>query len=325
MPVPPKNLKEFQALVEIVKDLRGPQGCPWDKEQTHKSLAPFAIEEAFELAEALESNNKSDIIEELGDLLLQVALHSELGRQSGQFDIHDVCESINKKMVERHPHVFSDIKVSGIDEVWDNWSKIKEQEKIKKHLNTIVESAKNNAGDTLINNSTENQKILENPFSSIPTALPALQRASKIGVKTRKFRFDWNHVSQVLAKVDEELAEFKEVYEEIKKAQTVAKKNNVAKIDSASPHSAGEFLKSHDDLRKKAEHEIGDMLFSISQLARHLDLDAEQCLRECNNRFMQRFTEMQNLATIENKQLLDYSQDELEVLYKKAKVALENH
>ncbi len=182
MPKAPDNIKSFDALMEIVAHLRGPEGCPWDKEQTHKSLAPYAVEETYELVEALEEQNDSKTKDELGDVLFQVALHAQLAQERGAFTIQDVLQNLNEKMLRRHPHVFGDIKVANSEEVWKNWERIKQSEK-----------AQDGSAPKPI---------------QIPETIPALQRAYKIGIKTQKMGFDWSRVSEVLRKVKEELSEF---------------------------------------------------------------------------------------------------------------------
>src|SRR5437868_4758688 len=129
MPNPPKNLREFGSLLKVVEFLRGPNGCPWDKEQTHASLTRYAIEEAFELAEAIDGGTDALLKEELGDVLFQAVLHAEIARQEGRFDIFDVIETLNEKMVRRHPHVFADVKADTSSEVLKNWADIKAREK----------------------------------------------------------------------------------------------------------------------------------------------------------------------------------------------------
>lgn len=257
---PPKDLRAFTSLLEVMKALRGPDGCPWDKEQNHRSLAPYAIEEAHELAEAIESGDEAELVSELGDVLLQVALHSEIARQEGRFDIYDVIATLNEKMVRRHPHVFSDTEVSGIDDVWANWKKIKEVEK------------------------TGKEKV---DGFDIPINLPALTRASKIGNKTKGFRFDWENAEQVLMKVEEEIAELKEAIRS-------------GKAD-------------------EKEHELGDILFSVAQVGRHLKIEPEQALRVANQRFEKRFFKMKELAQAQNKNFSNLSSDELESFWKQVK------
>ena len=232
MPKPPSELSQLQSLVQVVASLRGPDGCPWDLEQTHESLSLYAVEEAHELAEALETKNDALIKEELGDVLFQVVLHCQLAKERGVFDLSDVIAGISEKLIRRHPHVFGDEKVSGREQVIANWETIKKQEK----------------GQT-------------DPFDlKVPTGLPALQRAAKIGFRTEKLKFDWENSEQVREKVREEFAEMEEALD----------------------------LKSDAEIR----HEIGDVFFSLAQLARHLQMDPEQIGREANRRFELRFKTM---------------------------------
>lgn len=267
---PPVSLEKFDSLLQIVAALRGPQGCPWDKEQTHRSLTPYAIEEAHELAEAIETGDEKEMVKELGDVLLQVVLHSEIGRGEGRFDIQDVIRSISEKMVRRHPHVFGDAKVSSSAEVLTNWAEIKAKEK-----------------------SGEVEK--DQTRFDIALSLPALQRSQKIGDKTKRFRFDWSNSTEVLHKVDEELAEVR------------------AELD-----------KSSNDPTKRAalESELGDLLFSVAQLARHLGYDAEQALRNANSRFENRFFTMRKAIKDSGREYDRLTSEELEDAWKQVKIQL---
>lgn len=240
MPKAPENLREFSGLLKVVEFLRGPDGCPWDKEQTHQSLTRFAIEEAFELAEAIDQGDVKEIRDELGDVLLQVVLHSEIARQAGTFDIHDVVQAIGDKMVRRHPHVFGDVKAETSSQVLSNWAEIKAAEK----------------------GHSPNKPLT----FDIPEGLPALLRAQKIGEKTSKVDFDWQNAAQVWDKVHEEVRELQEA-----------------------------------DTQDEREAELGDVLFSVAQLARHMGFDPEQALRKANTRFEGRFTRMQAAVAADGK------------------------
>jgi tetrapyrrole methylase family protein/MazG family protein len=178
MPKAPENLREFEGLIKVVEFLRGPDGCPWDKEQTHETLTRFAIEEAHELADAIDSGDVNEIRDELGDVLLQVILHSEIARQEGRFDIYDVVQAISEKMVRRHPHVFGDVVAETSAAVLKNWAEIKAAEKGRKKT-----------------------------LFDVPKGMPALLRALKIGEKTKKVDFDWDSPEQCWDKVEEELGE----------------------------------------------------------------------------------------------------------------------
>lgn len=186
----PLNLRHISSLVEIVAQLRGPAGCPWDKEQTHESLTQYAIEETHELVEAIEIPaspfKDSKIKEELGDVLFQVILHSQLASERGAFTLEDVIASISEKLIRRHPHVFADTEVADSAEVIRNWEKIKKEEKEK-------------AQDTN-----------DSPYALNVPPLPALQRAYKIGKRTEKLQFDWEDTDGVMLKVEEELTELRE-------------------------------------------------------------------------------------------------------------------
>ena len=260
MPQAPENYREFSSLVSIVTALRGPDGCPWDKEQTHKSLTRFAIEEAHELAEAIDRDDNQEICEELGDLLLQVVLHAEIARQEGRFDMADVIAGIGEKMVRRHPHVFADVKVKDSDELLDNWGKIKAKEK-----------------------GNEDDFIRFN----LPAGLPALIGAHKIGEKTKKWHFDWDRPEDVLAKVEEEIAELKEAL--------------------ATRNSA------------EIEHELGDLFFSLAQLSRHLNTESEQVLRTTNARFEKRFVQMQEFCRQDGKDFAQLDSEQMEEYWIRAK------
>jgi tetrapyrrole methylase family protein/MazG family protein len=267
----PNNWRRFESLVEIVAHLRGPDGCPWDKEQTHLSLAPYAIEEVFEFVEALEKKDNDptefNLKEELGDVLFQIILHCQLAKERNAFDIHDVIEIINQKMVRRHPHVFADTKADNADEVIRNWEQIKKQEKEKKQATPLE-------------------------HFDLPNGLPALQKSFKIGKKTEKFQFDWSNASEVFLKVEEELTELKEAV-------------------------------SNESLERQ-EEEMGDLLFAISQLSRHLKIEPESALRKANLKFESRFFAMLNLAKSKDLNFDKLSTKEKEKLWQEIKTIQKN-
>lgn len=180
--------KGFNRLVKIMERLRGPKGCPWDKEQTRKSLKPFLIEEAYEVLESLDEEDPKKIKEELGDLLFQILFHAQIAKERGEFDISEVIDASIKKMVERHPHVFAKGSVKDAREVLIDWEEMKRKEK-------------------------KGGSILE----GVPSQLPALLRAHRLQDRAARVGFDWEHVDQVFEKVEEEMAEFKEAFKEKKK------------------------------------------------------------------------------------------------------------
>ena len=173
----------FEELVRIMHRLRGPGGCPWDGEQTHESIKPYLIEEAYEVAEAIEARDDRELCGELGDLLLQIVFHAEMAAEQGRFTVADVIRAISEKMVRRHPHVFADTQVSGADEVVRNWSRIKAEER-------------QNAADS-------------SALAGVPRAMPALLRAQRLGEKAGHAGFDWAEAGGVLDKLSEELDELR--------------------------------------------------------------------------------------------------------------------
>ena len=260
------DLARFDSLIELMKSLRDPKtGCPWDLEQTHSSLTTYAIEEVHELVDAIERENVRDTVEELGDVLLQVVFHAEIGRQLGTFTIGDVIRAISEKLVRRHPHVFGEASAKTVGEVLDQWESTKAQEKASVN---------------------EHEKGF-NGFG-VPVTMPALQRAQKIGEKTKKAKFDWNDAKGAFEKVFEEVGELKAA---------------LSKSDSS-----------------QQQHEIGDLLFSIAQLARHLGHDSEKCLRQANLRFERRYKNMVALAARKRMKFEELPSKEKEALWTEAKL-----
>jgi tetrapyrrole methylase family protein / MazG family protein len=251
---------DFIKLLGIVAKLRNPQGgCPWDLEQTHVSLKPFVIEEAYEVIQAIDEH-PDKLCEELGDLLLQVLLHAQIASEEKRFDISNVMQAISEKLIRRHPHVFSDVKVDSSAQVLKNWEQLKQQE---------LEADKS---------------ILD----GVPRGMPALLRSQRLGDKAARVGFDWEDVKGVEAKVLEEVRELVEA-------------------------QAGK--SSSDDL-SAYKHELGDVLFSLVQLARRTDLNAEDLLHAANDRFTSRFRCMEKLTT---KPLKELSVKELDELWERAK------
>ncbi len=253
-------LSEFQTLVEVVERLRGPNGCPWDKEQTQTSLTRYAIEEAFELAEAIDSKDQKQILDELGDYLFQVILQAQVAKDEGHFELLAVIKNLNEKMIRRHPHVFSDVKVDGSAEVVRNWDEIKKAEKKNK------------------------------PGGGDPENMPALLRSHKIGIRSEKWKFDWDHSEQVSDKVREEFGEV------------------IDAIDAGKP--------------QEIEEELGDLLFAVSQWARHMKVDPETALRKANRKYEIRFHKMVTDAGLSIEQFRDLPLAEKEKLWQKTKVLL---
>ncbi|WP_087974039.1 nucleoside triphosphate pyrophosphohydrolase [Oceanobacillus rekensis] len=231
-PAPPTVLNHtFNRLREVMATLRGPGGCPWDQEQTHESLREYTIEEVYELIDAIDAEDDDNMIEELGDILMHVMLHSQIGADDGYFTIDDVIRSITDKMIFRHPHVFSNTKIGSVDDVKKNWEELKKEEK----------------GD-------QRKSVLD----GVPKHLPSLAKAFKIQKKAAKVGFNWENVTDIWGKLDEEMKEVQEA------------------IETKSKH--------------EIEDEFGDVLFVLANLTRYYKINPEIALNRANQKFLSRFT-----------------------------------
>lgn len=255
------NTRDFYDLLNIMERLRGEDGCPWDREQTHESIKRCLIEECYEVLDAIDNKDIDGIIEELGDVLLQVVFHSQIGKDEGYFNVNDVIEGISNKLTIRHPHVFGETKVKDSNDVLVNWENIK---KIEKSINSYTEGLK-----------------------LVPKNLPALIRAEKVQKKAAKVGFDWDDVSYAFDKIIEE-------YEEVKK---VYKSQNKAKI----------------------QEEIGDLIFTLVNVARFLDIDPEFALNYTIEKFISRFEHIEQSALKAGKKLEEMDLEEMDRLWEEAK------
>ncbi len=258
--------KDIQRLIDIMTALRTPvTGCPWDLEQTFATIAPYTIEEAYEVADAIERGELGELKDELGDLLLQVVYHSRMAEEQGAFQFGDVVESVTAKMIRRHPHVFGDetARAAGVEKGF--WEKIKDAEKAAKPL-------------------AAPQSLL----ADVPLTLPALTRAIKLQSKAAKVGFDWPDIAPVFAKLKEEIAEFEEVAFCIAPSDT----RSASRPEGAKPAASGRLDEGESDAANKRaaiREEFGDMLFVMANIARHLEIDPEACLRAANAKFTRRF------------------------------------
>ena len=260
--------RDIKRLIEIMAALRDKEaGCPWDIEQTFATIAPYTIEEAYEVAEAIAQNDMGELRDELGDLLLQVVYHAQLAEEIGAFAFPDVVEAITTKMIRRHPHVFGDETAKAAGHAKEVWERVKAEEKRER-------------GKT--------QPAVKSVLDGVPFALPALIRAVKLQQKASTVGFDWNDPKAVLAKLREELAEIE------------------AEIDGGT----------HDRL----EDEVGDLLFAAANLARHLNVDADQALRRTNTKFVKRFGAIEGALAADGRRPAEATLNEMEVLWQKAKV-----
>jgi ATP diphosphatase len=264
---PMQASRDIAALIEIMAALRTPgSGCPWDLEQSFATIAPYTIEEAYEVADAVARGDLEDLREELGDLLLQVAFHARMAQEAGAFDFGDVVHAITEKLLRRHPHVFGDARGLSPQAVKDLWERIKAEEKEAR--------APSQRGGTL---------------AGVPVALPALTRALKLQAKAGQVGFDWNDPLAVLAKIREEADEIETELREGRRAE--------------------------------AAREVGDLLFAVVNLARHLDIDPEAALRATNVKFERRFAAIERALAERGRSPKDSSLVEMDALWNDAKAA----
>lgn len=271
----------FDQFVATIAALRAPDGCPWDREQTHQSIARNMIEEAYEAVDAIEANDIPHLREELGDVLLQVVLQSQIAADAGEFTIDDVCADVNAKMIRRHPHVFGEAQADNASAVLDLWDQVKLAEKGQ------ADSAADNAGE-------QRSGLLD----GVPTSFPALMQAQKISRKAAAAGFEWNSIDDVWDKVHEEIAELLEAYQAVPKAA------------GADPQQAVGAV----------ELELGDVLFSLVNVARHMGLDAESALRATCGKFRDRWAFMEEAAWGEGLRVEELSSEEREGLWDRAKL-----
>ena len=261
--IPPSDSDGLLRLQKVVHDLRSPGGCPWDREQTHQSLLPNLIEEAYEVLEAIQNDDTEHMCEELGDLLLQVVLHGEIASETGAFDLDRIAHGIAEKLIRRHPHVYGDSDVADTDGVLRQWDEIKKAEK-------------GNAPRPYMH--------------GISAALPALSRAVKIQKKAAKVGFEWPEVAGVMDKIREET-------DEVAEALAAGEQEHIAE-------------------------EIGDLLFSVANLARRLKLDPEVLMASANNKFVDRFTLMEQRLTAAGQTLEAAGLEEMEAAWQASKSGL---
>ncbi|MBO8151189.1 MAG: nucleoside triphosphate pyrophosphohydrolase [Candidatus Marinimicrobia bacterium] len=252
-----KVLQRFARLIEIVRKLRGPGGCKWDRAQTHKSLVPYMTEELYEVIEAIEEDDMRKLKEELGDLLLHVVFQADLAEEEGHFTLGDSIETISSKLVRRHPHVFAGLKVGSVSEIKKNWEEIKLRE--------------------------GRQSLLE----GIPKNLPALLLARRVQQRASEVGFDWERVPSVIEKLEEEFLELKNAIESREQS--------------------------------RIRDELGDLLFTVVNLSRFLDIDPEDALRHTIKKFINRFKLVEEELRKKGKKLEEATLSEMDRLWNEIK------
>lgn len=251
----------FSGLVALMARLRGPDGCPWDRQQTPETLKPYLVEECYEVLEALEEGVPGKVRDELGDLLFQIVFHARIAEEQGRFTIAEVIDAIREKMVRRHPHVFGNATAATAEEVAGNWEQIKRREKGHEDRRSVLEG--------------------------VPRRLPALIRAHRLQEKASKAGFDWKHLNEVLPKLDEELAEFKESL--------------------------------HTGDAERIEEELGDLFFTLVNVSRFLGVNPDDALHKTIAKFIRRFRFIEEAAAAAGRPLDDMSLEEMDRLWEKSK------
>ncbi len=263
---PAQDARSMERLLSIMTRLRDPEsGCPWDIEQTFQSIVPHTIEEAYEVADAVEHGNTGHLMEELGDLLLQVVFYAQMAQEDGGFDFHDVVQAVSDKLVRRHPHVFGDREVADAEAQIEHWENLKEAER--------------------------GEKAAESVLDDVAGALPALTRAGKLQKRAARVGFDWPDVGGPLAKIREETEEVR---------LSLAANDN-------------------EDHSPELDRELGDLLFSVVNLARKTDIDPESALRHANERFEHRFRQVERGLADAGRDLKAASLEEMDGLWQAAK------
>ncbi|MDD4859830.1 MAG: nucleoside triphosphate pyrophosphohydrolase [Dehalococcoidales bacterium] len=255
MPLP-EDLSTFEALTDIIARLRAPDGCPWDRKQTHRSLREHLLAESYEVLEALDRGDDNELCGELGDLLLQIVLHGQIAAEAGEFTTGDVIEKLNKKLIYRHPHIFGTGTAKDAEEVAHNWEVLKQQER------------------------AEGVSMLD----GVPRQMPALSYSREVQKRVGRVGFDWADVDGVIEKLVEEI---------------------------------GELKRAENDAERASE--FGDLLFTLVNIARRMDVDAEAALREANERFYRRFSYMEELCRRRGLKIEKLSFGEQNKLWKEAK------
>lgn len=254
------RLQAFERLLNVMDDLRAK--CPWDQKQTFETLRPLTIEETYELADAITTNDLEAIKGEVGDLFLHLVFYAKLGEETGNFNVTDILNQICDKLIHRHPHIYGDVTVQNEEEVKANWEKLK----LKEGKKSVLEG--------------------------VPVSLPALVKATRIQEKVKGIGFEWDNPEDVWKKVEEELAEFK------------------AEVDSNSD---------------KIEDEFGDLLFSLVNYSRFIQISPENALAKTNNKFIKRFRLMEELIQQDTKDIREMNLEQMNEYWEKAKFIINKH
>src|SRR5271167_2100043 len=290
--------KKFERAVSIMERLRAPGGCPWDREQTFDSIKPYTLEETYEVLEAIDNRDWDELPGELGDLLLQVLFYSEMAKEQGTFSIDDVLDRLSGKLLNRHPHVFGDVKADTSAEVKRNWEALKVEERKKRQSS----GGEGDAG------ATKNEK--HSILAGVSSAMPSLLEAYKLSSRAAQAGFDWPNVEGLFDKLNEETDELRE---------------QLHQFPAPGPRPQGRGMAGSgktavpEDLQTRLEDEVGDLFFVLVNIARYLSLDPESALRKTNRKFKRRFQWMEDRLRESGRSADQVPMEELESLWQQAK------
>jgi MazG family protein len=297
----PTTGERFERAVAIMARLRGPGGCPWDREQTFDSIKPYTLEETYEVLEAIDNRDWNELASELGDLLLQVLFYAEMAGEQRTFSIDDVLDRLSNKLVDRHPHVFGDVKAETSSAVLRNWEALKAEERKKR-----LDASGGAASAAAEKDSTSPESVL----AGISSAVPALLEAHKLSSRAAQVGFDWPDVEGLFDKLTEETQELRE---------------HLREYPAPGPQPRGRGIAGSgkqevpENLRQRLEDEVGDLFFVLVNIARYLSLDPESALRQTNRKFKRRFQSMEEKLRASGRSPKQASMEELEALWQEAK------
>ena len=291
----PTTGERFERAVSIMARLRGPGGCPWDREQTFDTIKPYTLEEAYEVVEAIDARDWDELRGELGDLLLQVLFYSEMAAEDKRFSIDDVLDRLSDKLVDRHPHVFGNVKADTPNEVLRNWQALKAEEKKKRE----------SLGKTATNAHPESV------LAGVSSLMPSLMEAYKISSRVAHVGFDWANVEGLFDKLSEETEELRKNLEEYPEPGP--------QPESAAGVAGARGVRISPELRERLEHEVGDLLFVLVNIARYLSLDPESALRKTNRKFRRRFEYLEDKLRQQGREPSGASLEEMESLWQESK------
>ena len=300
----PTTGERFERAVQIMARLREPGGCPWDREQTFDTIKPYTLEETYEVLEAIDNRDWPELTGELGDLLLQVLFYSQMAREEGHFSVDDVLDRLADKLIDRHPHVFGDVKADTPAEVLRNWEALKAEEKKKR----LAADGEKPGQDSNSPQSADSKSVL----GGVSSKMPALMEAYKLSSRAAHVGFDWPEVEGLFEKLAEETAELRtELSRDGTKAAPVAPPGKgIAGSGKRQVPAA---------MRERLEDEVGDLFFVLVNIARYLSLDPESALRKTNRKFKRRFQWIEEQLRTSGRAPQQASMDELESLWQEAK------